>query len=491
MHHNTSIQSFLIGHAKKNPISFHMPGHKGSSIYKRFQFGEFLEKIMDCDITEIIGADNLFQTEGIIKDVQDRYAELYEVKKSYLLINGTSGGILAAVLASVPKGKKLIMARNCHKSVFNALTLADVQPVYAYPELIEEYGISGAIPPEEIEALLKENPDAEAVILPSPNYYGICSDIRGIAEIVHRYGKILIVDQAHGAHLKLFSKFGIKGLPMSAEEADADIIVNSTHKTLASFTQSAVLNLNSDRISSYLIEDKLQCIESTSPSYLLMASLDINACILIRHGPQLMREWAEALDCFYTKAKTVEGMEYIDRVPGMDWTKINFSLGTFGITGDQLEKALTDDYNIFIELYTGNLVMCMTGIGNNKEDISALLSALHEIRAKNIKPGSGESGGLFCKSSNLKEDNQVDKQTIQNKKHTLFDIPKIKKRVPIKDAEGLICASSIIPYPPGIPFVCPGEKFDRDSIRYIGDLRQKGEKVIGVNELGEVIVGAE
>lgn len=478
---NSPIKDFLIDHVKKHPISFHMPGHKGSAIYKRFQYDDFLDNIMDCDITEIIGADNLFQTEGIIKNVQDIYADLYEVKKSYLLINGTSGGIIAAIMASVPKGKKLIMARNCHKSVFNALTLADVQPVYAYPDLIQEFGISGAIRPEEIETLIEENPDAEAVILPSPNYYGICSDIKAIAEIVHRYNKILIVDQAHGAHLKMFSKFGVKGLPMSAEEAGADIIINSTHKTLASFTQSAILNLNSDRISPYILEDKLQCIESTSPSYLLMASLDINARIVREHGSQLMKEWAEALDLFYAEAGKIEGMEFIGKVPGMDYTKINFSLGAFGIAGDELEKALTESYHIFIELYTGNLVMCMTGIGNTKDDVAALISALKEIREKNLSFYSSDRSSL---------DKKQDIPAGLLKRAPLFDIPKVKMRVPLKDAEGLICASSIIPYPPGIPFVCPGEKFDKESISYIKTLRDKGEKVIGINELEEVIVGA-
>ena len=151
---NTPIYDFLKTHAKKDSISFHMPGHKGASLYKKFGYEEFLRDFMNYDITEITGADNLFQTEGILKEAQNQYAKLYEVKKSYLLINGTSGGIIAAILASVPQGKKMIMARNCHKSVFNALTLGSIQPVYAYPEMIEAYGISGAISAEEIERLL-------------------------------------------------------------------------------------------------------------------------------------------------------------------------------------------------------------------------------------------------------------------------------------------------------------------------------------------------
>ncbi len=480
MSNNVPIKDFLISHAGLDPVSFHMPGHKGSEIYKRFGFNDFLENIMDCDITEIAGADNLFQTEGIIGESQESYRKLYDSKKSYLLINGTSGGIIASILAAVPSGKKLIMARNCHKSVFNALALADVKPLYAYPEMIEEYGISGAIPPAEIEALLQSDPDAEAVILPSPNYYGVCSSIEAIAEIVHRHGKILIVDQAHGAHLKIFSKFGIGGLPKSAEESGADIIINSIHKTLASFTQSAILNLNTDCVSQYLIEDKLQSIESTSPSYLLMASLDINANMLLNHGTELMRDWADNLDYFYEEARKIKGLGYTKKIPGMDWTKINFSLGSLGISGDELETILAEKYRIFIEFHTGDLVMCMTGIGNKKSDIGKLLFALKEI--------AGERAGSVAAGLPAKAHDSG--RMPEFKRSELFEIPREKTRVPLLEAEGMICASSIIPYPPGIPLVCPGEKLETDTLLYIKSLRDHGKKVIGVDAEGMVAAGA-
>lgn len=479
MKKNLPIHDFLIRHAKLNPISFHMPGHKGSAIYKRLGYQEFLDEIMDCDITEIVGADNLFQTEGIISEVQEAYQRLYDSQKSYLLINGTSGGIIASILATVPKGKKLIMARNCHKSVFNALGLAGIQPLYAYPDMIEEYGISGAIQPEEIEELLKNNSDAEAVILPSPNYYGICSDIEAIAKIVHKYGKILIVDQAHGAHLKIFSKVGIQGLPKSAEESGADIVINSTHKTLASFTQSAILNLNTDCVSPYIIEDKLQSIESTSPSYLLMASLDINANILLEHGHMLMQEWSDNLNIFYNEASKIEGLEFIDRMPGMDWTKINFSLGRLGLSGSELETILIEKYQLFIELYTGDLVMCMTGIGNSKSDIQKLVNALKEISVERV--GYQQDKKISTEKAS--------RHLLSFKRSELFEIPRDKIRVPLLQAEGMVCASSIIPYPPGIPLVCPGEKYEKETLLYIKSLREHGEKVIGVNAAGEVVAG--
>ncbi|MCL1982422.1 MAG: aminotransferase class V-fold PLP-dependent enzyme [Clostridiales bacterium] len=477
---NTPIYDFLLKHARKNTVSFHMPGHKGSAIYRRFGYDEFLENFMDCDVTEIPGADNLFQAEGIIKECQERYAALFGARSSHLLVNGTSGGLIAAVAASVPKGKKLIMARNSHKSVFNALVLADIRPVYAYPEIIPEYGISGAVLPEQIDELLTAEPDAFAVILPSPNYYGICSDVEKIAEVVHKHGKTLIIDEAHGAHLTFFNKHGIKGFPKSAGNSGADIAVTSIHKTLASLTQSAVLNIHSGRVDKQLVEDKLQCIESTSPSYILMVSLDISASIIEEHGKLLFKEWEENLGYFYDKAEGIHGLSLIGRGSGMDQTKLNFSLGARGVSGCELEQELAEKHGIIAELSTGTLVMCMTGIGNTRGDMVKLANALSEIAA--LSENSARFGAAAAKMGNAEK-------PAPPKRAELFDIPEQKKRVPLAEAEGRVCASSIIPYPPGIPLVCPGEKLDGETIGQVRKLREQGEKVIGVDECGMVLVG--
>lgn len=472
---NTTIQDYVLQHMKQKPISFHMPGHKGSGIYKRFGYEVFLENLIDFDITEITGADNLFQAEGIIKETEEGYARIYDVNKSYLLINGSSGGILASILATVQKGKKIIMARNCHKSVFNALLLADIQPLYVYPEIIEEYGISGEITVDEIKRLLSENTEVEAVILPSPNYYGICSDIDTIAKVVHNYNKILIVDQAHGAHLRLFENYGIKGLPKSAEASGADIIINSTHKTLASMTQSAVLNLKSDRVDRDMLEDKLQCVQSSSPSYLLMLSLDINRKIIENYGFQLIKEWLNNLDYFYNEANSIHGLNIMHNIENLDHTKINLDMSEIGISGGELEQLLLKE-NIFIELTTGNIAMCMTGIGNKRNDFTKLLNVLQNIS-----------------HTYNKKDLKVNKTAFTNETHPkqpkFYEIPKKKRRVQLTKAEGLICAASIIPYPPGIPLICPGEKIEADAITYIKTLRDYGHKVIGINEQGEILIG--
>lgn len=467
------MRQFLLEHASIDPVSFHMPGHKGSAIFRKYGYDEFLDNFVDCDVTEIPGADNLFQAEGIIFEAMQKYTELYNVKRSYLQINGTSGGIIASILASVKPGRKLIMARNCHKSVFNALTLGNIQPVYAKPDYIEEHGIMGAVSPEEIKRCIDENPDADAIILPSPNYYGICSDIRAIAEVAHAAGKVLIVDQAHGAHLQFFHKYGCgDDMPPSAESCGADMVINSIHKTLASLTQSAVLNYNSDIVDRYVLEDKIQAIESTSPSYILMSFLDINADLLIDHGPQAMGEWREAIDYFYEEAKSIKGLKLM-KAGNMDITKINLDMGDLGIDGAKLEQLLMEK-GIFSELYTGDILMLMTGIGNTKEHMDRTLAALREI-AEGAEVSAADAE--HRKAYHVPEAGK------------LFDVPRDKEFVALDDAEGKICAGSIIPYPPGIPFVCPGEQITADIIRYIKAMRADGEKVIGVNDKGEVLVG--
>ncbi len=469
----TSIHDFITDYLEKDTVSFHMPGHKGSHLYRRFGYHEFLDRIMDYDITEIAGADNLFQTEGVIKGVQDHYARLYNCKKSYILINGSSGGNIAAILASVGRGKQLIMARNCHKSVFNALTLGGIRPVYAYPEMIGEFGISGVVSPAEIEHLIRENPDAEAVMITSPNYYGVCSDIKSIADIAHRYGKVLIVDEAHGAHLH-FSD----ALPPSAIQSGADLVINSTHKTLASFTQSAALHYNTDLVDQYILEDKLQCIQSTSPSYLLMTSMDISADILEKHRHVLMEEWTRNLTEFYDRIVRIPGLQTMGKMKGLDWTKINLSMGDLGITGARLDKVLLENYNIYIELFTGDWIMALTGIGNTKIDYDRFAGALEDISRRT------RESGLEIHRAEHKS-----KSLIPPKQAQMFEIPAAKKRVKLADSEGMICASSIIPYPPGIPLICPGERIEADAIAYVQAMRDLGEKVIGINEFGEVIVG--
>ena len=477
MHMKHGVTQFLLSHARKQPVSFHMPGHKGSAIYRENGYGAFLDHFVDCDITEIPEADNLYQAEDIIADTMEKYRRLYGVRESYLLINGSSAGLVASILTCVPRDGKLIMARNCHKSIFNGLLMAGAEPVYLHPEMIDDYGISGEISVETVKAAIAEHPDASAVILPSPNYYGICSDIEAIAAAVHEAGMVLIVDQAHGAHLHFFGSH--LGEPfMSADDLGADIVIQSTHKTLASFTQSAIVNLCTDRVDKYLFEDKLQLLESTSPSYLLMASLDINADLLETQGERLIGEWEENLKWFYKRApEEVEGLRLMAH-PMLDHTKINLDMSAYGIDGLELEELLNEKA-IFPELVTGNIVMCMTGIGNKRCDYERLLEALKEIAAERGLCEDTADSAAAPKAT----------QAVTMKRLVQTAIPTAKESVPMEEAAGRVCAASIIPYPPGIPIICPGEIIDQEVLNYCADLRTRGEKVMGIDDKGRVLVG--
>lgn len=468
---NKGIRQFLEEHAALEPVSFHMPGHKGSRIYRENGYGEFLDIIMDCDITEIPGADNLFQTESIIAETMEKYRQLYDVKKSYLLVNGSSGGLISAILATVGRGKKLVMARNCHKSVFNALSLSDIAPVYAYPEIIDEFGVLGGISAQEIAKCLDENPEADAVLIPSPNYYGICSNIKAIADEVHKRGKILIVDQAHGAHLKFFSKYGVCGFPQAAEEQDADLVINSIHKTLASWTQSALLNVCTDRTDLNVLEDILQTIESSSPSYPMMATLDISADLLLEKGEELMRAWAENLDFFYQEAKKIPGLVIMEEET-LDRTKMNIDMSAYNINGNELEELLMKR-GIFLELVTGNIIMCMSGIGNRRCDYERLIEGLKATAAERKMSGEREMRQPEALTERLER----------------TELPKEKIYVPIDEASGKVCAASIIPYPPGVPIACPGEILTAEVLEYVKARRAADEKVIGITADGKVCVG--
>lgn len=480
MKKEVGIKQFLMEHADGNPVSFHMPGNKGENIYRKYGYGDFLDHIVDYDITEIPGADNLFQNEGIILETMKKYKKLYGSRKSYLLINGSSCGLIASILSIANRGDKIAIARNSHKSIFNAIILGGLNPVYIYPDILEDEGISGVINPKTVKEIIEENEGIKAVVIPSPNYYGICSDIEEIAKICHENSVILIVDQAHGAHLKFMHKFaGELGedYPMAAEDSGADIVVTSTHKTLASFGQTAILNVMSDRINLMNLEDRLQQIESSSPSYILMASLDINADLILEHGKELMTEWAENIEYFYSSAYSIPGLEMV-LSEGLDGTKINIDMSAYGMTGHDLEKYLNHK-GIFPELVTGNIVMCMTGIGNTREDYDRLLKALVEIVTKNKM--------VMLTREEVKS--AMGDETPWTKKLKMKKIPTEKEIIDIKDAAGRVCASSIIPYPPGIPICCPGEVITKELIDYVLDIKAKDEIVIGLNEKHQIIVG--
>jgi len=490
-----TIAEFLVENKRRDAVSFHMPGHKGrSDIFERAGYGEFLRGMISEDITEIPGADALYCPETTIKAVMDNYAELYGVKHTELLVNGSSAGVMAAVLACVPRGGKLILGRNSHHSAFSALRLGGIKPVYVAPE-INGFGLQAEISPETLKKACRENPDASAVLITSPNYYGALSDIGELADISHDRGMLLIVDQAHGAHLKFFDDAAdamkrdgeyVRRARHAAENLGADIVINSTHKTLLSFTGSGILNICSDDVSEDAVADYLRMLQTTSPSYLLMGSLDLNEKIMREHGPEIVSSWQEDLVWFYRHASRIPGVTLIGgsdmtgedfamyrEKAGMDLSKINISMAKYGITGDRLNAELRHR-SIISELVHGEYVLLMTGVGNARSDYEKLLDAVRAI-ADDYGYGADSAEPASVRTFNPE----------------LAEVPKEAETIPLYEADGRVVYDPVIIYPPGSPIICPGEVMNMEVIGYIAGALNRGEKVAGVDEEGLVKVGIE
>ena len=479
---------FIENHISKGMVSFHMPGHKGRRIFDVHGMGDLLNDFVEGDITEIPGSDNLSQPQGIIRNVMDRYKALYESEESFISLGGSTLGLMAAILCAAEFGAAkaspaygatkessaddaakenvIAIARNSHKSIFNGITLSGLDQRYVYPE-IHESGLVGEIKPEEVERAFTE---AEtngskicAVVIPNPNYYGVCSDIEEIAKIVHAHDSILIVDQAHGAHLRFMYP------ELSGDNKNADIVIESTHKTLASFTQTAIANVyNKDLVST--MEEKVKLLQSTSPSYILMKSLDMNAELMEKYGKELFESWKLNLENTY-KALEEMGINFFTD-PKHDISKILLDMSDYGLTGEDLSKELFER-GVIAELDSGRFSMCMTGIGNGKPDYERLLIALEDIK---------KSRGEKASSKGQSQSVVSELFSLMNKPRERVKTGEAWELVPASEAEGLVCAESIIPYPPGIPLIATGEVMDKESLDWAIAFRKGGEKVFGMTE---------
>lgn len=453
---------------------FHMPGHKRNmgAVDGGFPF--------DMDITEIHGFDNLHHPEGILLSAQERLSSLYGTKESFFCVNGSTGALLSAISATVRKGGHILIARNCHKAVYHGIYLRDLVPTYLYPHSDLKLGINGGISPSHVERCLEEDKKIEAVLLTSPTYDGVVSDIKKIAEIVHRYGIPLIVDEAHGAHFRFSSYF-----PKSAVDLGADVVIHSFHKTLPSMTQTAVLHLCSDRVDREKIKRFLGIYQTSSPSYVLMASLD--ACVdkLMRQGEEMFQEFVKhlrsvrgSLSLFrhirLVPAAGEEGLflgrqeegtriqtSYFNHAFDFDRSKVILSTLHSSLGGVELKDILREKYHLEMEMETENYVIAMTAVGDTKEGLERLRDAVSEIDGEEAK-----------KEPNLRKVHFNEYQCRPQKQmlsiSKAMDAP--AKRYSLEESVGRISGEFAYLYPPGIPILVPGEQitglFVRDVKRY-------------------------
>ncbi|HHW32049.1 MAG TPA: aminotransferase class V-fold PLP-dependent enzyme [Clostridiaceae bacterium] len=471
---NTPIYNTIKKYISLNPLPFHTPGHKlGKGIP-----AEILRDLPFIDITEIPGTDNLHYPTGIIKEAQVLASEAFGSDNTFFLVNGSTSGIHAMIMAICKPGDQLIVSRDCHKSVISGMMLAGAEPVYLKPEFNEEFGITTVITPKEVEKMLEKYPKAAAVLITRPNYYGVCSDIKKIAEIVHRHGKILAVDEAHGAHLR----FG-DGLPFCAMDSGADICVQSAHKTLPALTQGSYLHVKNKRIDLDKLKMILRMLQTSSPSYLIMAMLDVARDILDCYGKILLSELFEYIETIQKQTEN-ENFRWLTNkdISGgeKDATRIVINVAKLGLTGYEADRILREKYNIFAEMSDLNNVVFIATIADKKESFDRLregLLGLLEYQAKDVAENK-ELSGILIKRPEMPA--QVMK--LKNILHAAGT------REILDKAEGRISKEIITPYPPGIPLLCPGELITREIIEYIHELISKGCRVNGVSEKLDILV---
>ena len=462
----------LKNYSDSDYYAFHMPGHKrnldlmdGTSPYR-------------IDITEIDGFDDLHHAEGILKEAQERAAEVYHADETHFLVNGSTVGILSAILGTTEKGDSILVARNCHKSVYHAIYLNELDPVYLYPKFDTELGLSTEIDAADVQKALEEHPGIRAVMIVSPTYDGVVSDIEKIAEIVHEAGCLLIVDEAHGAHFGFDPYF-----PKSANMYGADLVINSLHKTLPALTQTALLHVNGERVNRRKVKRYLDMLQTSSPSYILMASID--ACIHLLEQTQMQKcsifkEYAAHIDNLREELKKLKYLKIIrtENTDRYDRSKFVISVKHAPISSHELYERLLHDYHLQMEMLAGTYVLAMTTVGDTQEGLDRLRDALLAIDAEldaKLKSGSGqEQKPMQMTDTDLPLSGR---QPSLEKVWTIAEAVKCRDVVPSRkgkietcsfaDSVGYISLEYAYLYPPGSPLIVPGERITQEAVEIL------------------------
>lgn len=472
----------LETYGNRNIYPFHMPGHKRQIVQK---FSPY-----EIDITEIEGFDNLHHAKDILKETQENAARLYGSKECFYLINGSTCGILTAISAVVGRNEKILVARNSHKSVYHGLFLRQLKVEYIY-SVETKTGIQGQVTKEQIEQLLEKNPDTKAVFITSPTYDGIVSDIKEIAKVVHAYQIPLIVDSAHGAH------FGFsKGFPENAIKLGADIVIESVHKTLPSFTQTALLHICSERVSLDLIKRYLSIYETSSPSYILMSGIDVCMEFLKAEGKFYFEQLEEHLHWFYERIASLKRLKVMKKSDfskeeafDFDESKILIFYGNgqreSNISGEYLQTKLLKEYGLQMEMACGTYTLALSSIMDTKEGFERLADALlaidHELEAEDLFDNSFDNTKQKFLQENIYK--------VQKKRMELFEAWEQKVvSLSMQEAIGKISADYIYLYPPGIPILVPGEEITEAFIEDIRLCQKQGLEVEGLLEDGKIAI---
>lgn len=456
------IYEMLESYRDKHPLPFHMPGH----VLGRGLTGG-LKAAGELDITEIPGSDCLHFPEGVIKEAQTYAARCFGSDYSLFLVNGSTSGIHTMIGAVVQPGGKLIVGRDCHVSVLNALAIFRAEPVFVLPDVDNDCGISLGVTPEAIEKALEENPDSQGILVTRPNYYGVAANLNKIAELAKHYMVPLLVDEAHGAHFKFHSL-----LPDTAMESGADLCVQSLHKTLPALTQTALLHgRENGLVDRSRVEKFASMVQSTSPSYVLMASMDMARHIMETFGNDLYEELLNNIRYFENELQktAVRRVAPLHKGYSYDFSRIVLSFKNTALSGLEAGALLQEKYGIVAEMSDLYNVVLIATPFHKREDFDRLLTALKEI--------SRDYSGLNKSTkTTLPWPDSLPERVIPLSEALYFKT----SEVPIKEAVGQICGASIVPYPPGIPLLNAGERITGEFAGYLISILDMGYNVHNV-----------
>ncbi len=464
----TPIFDTLLSRSKRKVVSFHTPGHKnGKGVDKRLR--QYTGKSSYYfDVTVFPEVDSLHDPVGPIRKSQALMAEAYGVGHSFFLVNGSTVGNQAMLLSACNPGDSVIVSRNAHKSILAGIILSGVWPIWIQPGVDQNLDILFDPMPEQIESALHQFPEAKAVLITSPTYNGITADLVKISEIVHRHGKVLLVDEAHGPHLKFHDE-----LPISAVEAGADMCVQSTHKILSALSQGSVLHVNSELIDINRVKKVVSMLQTTSPNYMILASIDLARRQAVQSGEKIIdrviriaedgRKKINHLRHFFSfTRKEIQARGY-----DLDVTKVTINVTKSGFSGREIDSILAKEYDIQVDASDLFNLIAILGIGSDKTDMTRLVHALEDIDVKY----HGTAKNWILQIPSLTTEMVMMPREVFLSKRT--------KRTPITKAAGHISAQTLTPYPPGIPVLIPGERITKEICDYLMNLTEKELRVSG------------
>lgn len=446
-------------------VPFDVPGHKRGR--GNPELSELLgDRCVNIDVNSMKPLDNLCHPVSVIKAAEELAAEAFGAAHAFLMVGGTTSAVQSMALACCKKGDKIIMPRNVHRSIINALVLCGARPVYVNPDVDRHLGISLGMKVEQVEQAIRDNPDAVAVFVNNPTYYGICSDLRIIVEAAHSHGMKVLVDEAHGTHFYFGENF-----PVTAMAAGADMASVSMHKSGGSLTQSSLLLVGKDMHPGY-VRQIINLTQTTSASYLLLSSLDISRRNLALRGREAFAKVAELAEYAREEINRIGGYyafgdELVNRdsVYAFDPTKLSVHTLDIGLAGIEVYDILRDEYDIQIEFGDLGNMLAYLSIGDRKQEVERLVSALADIKRRYQKDKTG-----------MLSQEYIPPRVVMTPQESFY-AP--KEQLPIQEAEGRICSEFVMCYPPGIPILAPGEEITDEIIEYILYAKEKGCSMTG------------